>query len=416
MLKTIVEPPPSPQTNSQPDSQKLPYTMVNTPPNVVNPQPTSSPSTISPAVKSSLIHNKSFVFGTVGILILAAGIGAAVFLSSQSQDSRKQASVPGGPVQISITPTEKTINVGETSTFTTFINTQGRMIAGISVRLSYTFSGSAPLLTASNPTPLIQQTNTSWNCMIAKTTVAEGKVNIDLGCTTSDTSGYSNSTNTPLFSVSLTAGQTSTSSPVVLAFEPNLTMVVDKQSGEDIAATPSSSASVTIVSNTATATPTPSPTAPAAATATPTPTGQTAATATPTPTRSTTAATATPTPTRSSITGTPTPTGQTTATATPTRTPTPTNTSSTTTYSCNHTCSANRDCQSSLACLNGYCRDPRCPSDTTCGCQNKNVASESGTSTLPESGGAPYSIWLSILGGLLIFSSINFAILLKKQV
>ena len=373
MLKTIVEPSATPQINPTPAGPKLPYTMVNTPPNVIPAPPASSIVTNSAPAQNSLIHNKSFVFGVAGVLLLAVGVGAAVLLSSQSQDSRKQAAVEGGPVQISIIPTTKTIEVGETTTLTALINTQGRLISGISVRLSYTFSGSAPLLSASNPTPLIQQTNTSWNCMIAKTTVAEGKVNIDLGCTSSDTTGYSNSTNTPLFSVALTAGQTPTTTPIVLAFDPALTIVTDKQTAEDIAAIPSSSAAITIAGAAATATPIPS---------------------------------STPTPS---------PTGQATSTTTPT--PTPTNTaSSTTNYSCNHTCSANQDCQSDLACLNGYCRDPRCPTDTTCQCQNKNVASESGTSTLPESGGAPYAIWLSILGGLLIFSSINFAILLKRQV
>ena len=399
MLKTIVEPSATPQINPTPAGPKLPYTMVNTPPNVIPAPPASSIVTNSAPAQNSLIHNKSFVFGVAGVLLLAVGVGAAVLLSSQSQDSRKQAAVEGGPVQISITPTTKTIGVGETSTFTTLINTQGRLISAITVRLSYTYSGSAPLLSASNPTPLIQQqTNTSWNCMIAKTTVAEGKVNIDLGCTSSDTTGYSNSTNTPLFSVALTAGQTPTTTPIVLAFDPALTIVTDKQTAEDIAAIPSSSAAITIAGAAATATPIPS------STPTPSPTAPAAATATPSPTRSATANTPTPSPT-----------GQATSTTTPT--PTPTNTaSSTTNYSCNHTCSANQDCQSDLACLNGYCRDPRCPTDTTCQCQNKNVASESGTSTLPESGGAPYAIWLSILGGLLIFSSINFAILLKRQV
>jgi hypothetical protein len=66
---------------------------------------------------------------------------------------------------------------------------------------------------------------------------------------------------------------------------------------------------------------------------------------------------ATPTPT-ATATGTP--------TATPTSTPTPTPTG--TANSCNKSCGSNSNCQSGLYCYSGYCRNPLCASDSTCGC------------------------------------------------
>lgn len=58
------------------------------------------------------------------------------------------------------------------------------------------------------------------------------------------------------------------------------------------------------------------------------------------------------------------------ATATPTPTPSPT--IGPNTYnnpnSCNGTCGSNANCQANYECYNGYCRNPSCPTDNTCGC------------------------------------------------
>jgi hypothetical protein len=65
---------------------------------------------------------------------------------------------------------------------------------------------------------------------------------------------------------------------------------------------------------------------------------------------------------------TPTATATSTATATATPTPTPTATATGTGNSCNKTCGSNSNCQSGLYCYSGYCRNPLCASDSTCGC------------------------------------------------
>lgn len=56
-----------------------------------------------------------------------------------------------------------------------------------------------------------------------------------------------------------------------------------------------------------------------------------------------------------------------TATPTPTVTPTPTATSGTGS-ACNGSCGSNSNCGSGLYCYSGYCRNPLCADDTTCGC------------------------------------------------
>lgn len=72
---------------------------------------------------------------------------------------------------------------------------------------------------------------------------------------------------------------------------------------------------------------------------------------------------ATPTPTVK-------PTATPTSTPTATLTPTPTATSTGSTNACNGTCGSNSNCQSGLYCYSGYCRNPLCASDTSCGCSS----------------------------------------------
>lgn len=89
---------------------------------------------------------------------------------------------------------------------------------------------------------------------------------------------------------------------------------------------------------------------------------------TPTPT-STPTLTPTPTPT-ATPTATPTTTPTMTPTATPTYTPTPTPTETPTATPnwCNGTCGSNYNCQGGYFCFNGYCRNPDCPNESSCGC------------------------------------------------
>jgi LPXTG-motif cell wall-anchored protein len=91
----------------------------------------------------------------------------------------------------------------------------------------------------------------------------------------------------------------------------------------------------------------------------PTPTPIVTPTPTPTPTLTPTPTpppTPTPTPPHRTHTPRPTPT----PTETPTSTPTP--------NFCNGTCGSNYNCQGGYFCYQGFCRNPACPSDSSCGC------------------------------------------------
>ncbi|HKB88577.1 MAG TPA: hypothetical protein VKC53_02910 [Patescibacteria group bacterium] len=64
----------------------------------------------------------------------------------------------------------------------------------------------------------------------------------------------------------------------------------------------------------------------------------------------------------------PSPTPTTAPSESPSPTPTPTSTSGGSANSCNGTCGSNSNCQGGLYCYSGFCRNPLCASDSTCGC------------------------------------------------
>lgn len=82
--------------------------------------------------------------------------------------------------------------------------------------------------------------------------------------------------------------------------------------------------------------------------------------------------TSTSTPTETPTT-TPTPTGS----STPTETPTPTGTPN----SCNGTCGSNFNCQGGLMCYQGFCRNPSCTTDSSCGCGGTSTPTSTPTGT-----------------------------------
>lgn len=287
---------------------------------------------------------------------MSVGVIIALVLSSNSVDPRKNASVPGGTVEVSISPTSRTLAAGESTTLTVTLDTKGTPISGIAARIAYPFAGTQPLLTASNPNPIISQQDSNWDCQVVSTTVGTNVVQIDLGCLYVAQSGFISSTPVTLESFTVTGGSATTATPFTLAFEPGSTVVTAKSNGEDIAAIPTSSSVITVSAG-------------AAPTASPTPT-----TAVPT---------ASPTPNLS-------------ATPTPTLAPG--------LAICNQTCIGTRDCTDGLSCISGRCRSTRCENDTTCLCTDYDVASASGTTALPTSGSVTTTALLLLLGSLFIIS------------
>lgn len=280
----------------------------------------------------------SIIIAMGGVIVICIGVIAGLILTGQSQDPRQEAATASGTVEIAMSPSTHTLRSGESTTITVSLNTKGVAISGVAARVTYPItSGNANILVASNPTPLINQNDDTWSCQVASTRVLADRVNIDLGCLYISDDGYTNQAATPLHSFTVTAGATTATTPITLTFENNYTVVTPKSGTEDIAAIPTTNSVITVQASGTTTSPTPR------------------ATNTPTPSPTSVAATPTPTPLAGLA-------------------------------ACNQTCVANRDCQANLSCISGRCRANRCANDTTCQCRDLDVAGQTNTSTLPESG------------------------------
>ncbi len=254
---------------------------------------------------------------TLFIIIFAiGGFVAGLILLRQRQELREQASVPGGPARVFLTPETGNYNVGDTIRTSVYFNTDNIAISGISVRIKYPFSGSTPEVSVSSievDPNLISSGD--WTCPTVSSSLEGQNVIIDIACANTSAFGYSTGNDTLFANIDLRVERVPALNPVILEFDPVHSIITSQAGNQDILGTPDSTGTYTIGGG---VTQTPTPTQ--SITDTPTPTQS--ITDTPTPTQS---ITDTPTPTQS-ITDTPTPTSRLTLTPTPTRslTPTPT--------------------------------------------------------------------------------------------
>lgn len=89
------------------------------------------------------------------------------------------------------------------------------------------------------------------------------------------------------------------------------------------------------------------------------------------------------------------------------RSSTPAPTASATPNWCNGTCGSNYNCQGGLFCYNGYCRNPNCSSDASCGCgiiatstptAPPVVLGATAPPVLPKTGADPLTIAVGLIG------------------
>jgi hypothetical protein len=239
----------------------------------------------------------------VAVLIIVVAIGgfvAGLSLLKQRQDLREQAAVPAGKTEVSISPSSGNFNVGDTFQASVSFNTASIAISGVAARLTYVYSGSSPEMTVDkieiNPSLL---STGDWTCPTQSSSQEAGNVVIDIACANTSAAGFTSNANVLLAKVDFKVQRTPAVNPIVVRFDPAMSVITQKSNSQDILLIPSSTGTYTIAGG-------------AAATLTPTATPTKGPSATPTPTSK---ATGTPTPTTSLTT---TPTSTVSATLTPT--------------------------------------------------------------------------------------------------
>ncbi|MFV1917146.1 MAG: hypothetical protein ACC618_01505 [Patescibacteria group bacterium] len=245
------------------------------------------------------VSTKKILVAILVILVAGGGFVAGLILLRQRQELREEAAVPTGEAQVSVFPTTGNFNVGDTFPVSVFFNTGNIPVSGISVRLTYPFSGATPEFVASDiEINSVLLSSGDWTCPTKNVSAQAGTVNIDIACANISAAGFATSTDTLLATFNFTVDRVPVISPVIARFDPSQSVVTQKADGQDILLIPTSTGEYTVAG---------------AAAQTPTPTATTAPNVTATPTLTPTATstlTGTPTTTATPIlTGTPSATG-----------------------------------------------------------------------------------------------------------
>ena len=199
-------------------------------------------------------RKRNVIIGLFLFAFLIGGLGVSLVLVNREQDIRNQASTSMGTAMVSISPTGGSIAAGSSLPVTVSLDTAGNIISAVAVRLNYTYSGTAPGITAENiqidPAFL---TGGDWICPVKKFTTAGGKANIDIACANTSTTGYSSNSIISLATFSLTASASASNGNFSLAFDPKESIITKKADSTDVLLTPASTGTFTVTGGSAAA-------------------------------------------------------------------------------------------------------------------------------------------------------------------
>lgn len=221
----------------------------------------------------------------VAVLIIVVAIGgfvAGLNLLKQRQELREEAAVPGGKTEVSISPATGNFDVDDTFQASVSFNTASIAISGVAVRLTYVYSGSSPEMTVEKIEINSSLLSTGdWTCPTQSSSQEGGNVVIDIACANTSAAGFTSNANVLLAKVDFKVGRTPVVNPIVVRFDPAMSVITQRSNSQDILLIPASTGTYTIAGGVAaTLTPTVTPTR--AAGASPTPTSKPSATLTPT--------------------------------------------------------------------------------------------------------------------------------------
>ncbi len=229
------------------------------------------------------------IAAVVVILVAIGGFVAGLYLLRQRQELREEAAVPGGQAEVSLFPEVGDFNVGDTFPVSIFFNTANIAASGVSVLLTYPYSGATPEFVASDiEINSVLLSSGDWTCPTRKVSAQSGSVEIEIGCANVSAGGFSTNADTLLATFNMTVERVPVVEPVVLRFDSSKSVITQKTDGQDILLIPVSTGEYLVAGQasvpTATVVPDASPTLAPDVTATLTPTPTLFTTATPSPT------------------------------------------------------------------------------------------------------------------------------------
>jgi hypothetical protein len=188
-------------------------------------------------------EKQKIIVAVLGVLFIVLSIPVAIFLVNQRQEIRKEAAKPaeeGGIVKISLSPSQGNLSTSSPLNLSLNLNTEGKIISGVAIKLYYNYSGDEPLikpvLTENKPfiIPVGLLQNNSFSCPNNSFSFASGLAELSLGCAILSTEGFSSSTNVQLATLAFELLGSPASNSFSINFNPTISMVVDKATNQDI--------------------------------------------------------------------------------------------------------------------------------------------------------------------------------------
>ncbi len=205
---------------------------------------------------------KKIIVALLIIIVAVGGFVAGLYLLKQRTNLQQEAAVPGGQAEVSISPSTGNFDTGQTIDTSISFNPANIPISGVAVRLTYPFSGTTPEVTVSSIEVSSSLTSTGdWTCPTQTNTQQNGNVIIDIACANTSASGFTANTDTLLANVKLQVNRAPASQPLVLRFDPALSVITRKSDNQDILLIPTSTGTFTVGTVESTATPTTRPNA-----------------------------------------------------------------------------------------------------------------------------------------------------------
>jgi hypothetical protein len=199
---------------------------------------------------------KKVVASLVVIIIAVTGFVAGLLLLRERQNINEKAAVPGGQATVTLSPATGTYKVGDTIKMSVYFQTANIIVSGVAVRLTYPFTGISPEVSVTGVT--VNSTFLSsgnWTCPTQNSSLQNGNVIIDLACANTAAMGFATNTNTLLGTIDLKVNKAPATSPLVVRFDPTLSIITRKSDNQDILLIPTSVGTYTITSGVPTATP-----------------------------------------------------------------------------------------------------------------------------------------------------------------
>jgi hypothetical protein len=192
---------------------------------------------------------KKIVASLVVIVVAVGGFIAGLILLQERQNINEKAAVPGGQATVTLSPASGSYKVGDTIKASIYFQTANIAISGVAVRLSYPYSGISPEVSVSaisvNSTFL---SSGNWTCPTQNSSIQNGYIIIDVACGNMEALGFKTNTNTLLGTVDLLVNKAPVVSPLVVRFDPTLSIITRKTDNQDILLIPTSVGSYTITS------------------------------------------------------------------------------------------------------------------------------------------------------------------------